>query len=247
MGRNFEVRTFDNPDSMFVGVANELVRSIHESIWSEFHIALSGGETPNGLYDLLAMNYLNKIPWNKVHFWWGDERCVAPDSDQSNYKSAYERLICYTGIPERNIHRIRGEEVPEEEAARYALEIKHFLKFRGEFPVFDLILLGMGSDGHSVSIFPDQLDLFEDKRYCISTFHPLTNQPRITLTGKALNNASRLFMIVSGKNKSQRVSEIMDNNEAAKLLPAYYISPVKGKLIWFLDEDAAAQIRSKLF
>jgi 6-phosphogluconolactonase len=145
-------------------------------------------------------------------------------------------------LPSKNIHRIKGENPPREEAKRYASDIGKNLNRRGEVPVFDLILLGLGDDGHTASIFPDQLEIFEENRNCVATKHPLTGQNRITLTGRVLNNANRLFFLVTGENKSMRVSEIMNNDEAAKLLPAYYIEPKNGSLIWFIDEPAASKI-----
>jgi 6-phosphogluconolactonase len=117
------------------------------------------------------------------------------------------------------------------------------LNYRGENPVFDLVLLGLGEDGHTASIFPDELELFEDERVCAVATHPLSGQKRITITGRVLNNANRVFFLVTGSNKSQRISEIMNDDEAAKLLPAYYISPKNGELIWFLDEPAAQKIQ----
>ncbi len=146
-------------------------------------------------------------------------------------------------FPKENIHRIKGENNPEEEAIRYAGEIKENLNFRGDNPVFDLVILGLGEDGHTASIFPDELELFEDERICAVATHPLSGQKRITITGKVLNNANRVFFLVTGASKSLRISEIMNDDEAAKLLPAYYISPTNGELIWFIDEAAAQKIQ----
>jgi len=151
-------------------------------------------------------------------------------------------LISKISIPKENIHRIRGEANPEEEAIRYSKEMEDTLNSRGKDPVFDIIILGLGEDGHTASIFPDQLELFEDENCCAVASHPLTRQKRITITGNVLNNANQIFFLVTGENKAMRVSEIMNDNEAAKLLPAYYISPTNGELIWFLDEEAASKI-----
>ncbi|MBT6998238.1 MAG: 6-phosphogluconolactonase, partial [Prolixibacteraceae bacterium] len=124
----------------------------------------------------------------------------------------------------------------------YKFEIEKNINCRGEDPVFDLLILGLGEDGHTASIFPDQLELFEDERICAVTQHPITKDKRITLTGRVLNNSNRTFFVVTGENKSMRISEIMNDNEAAKLLPAYYIEPKNGDLIWFLDDSAASKI-----
>ena len=141
-----------------------------------------------------------------------------------------------------NIHRIRGEKNPEQEARRYSKEMQETLNSRGKDPVFDLIILGLGEDGHTASIFPDQLELFEYPDNCAVAIHPITGQKRITITGNVLNNSNRIFFLVTGEKKAIRISEIMNDNEAAKLLPAYYIAPTNGDLIWFLDEEAASLI-----
>ncbi|WP_372931995.1 6-phosphogluconolactonase [Mariniphaga sediminis] len=242
MATTTEVKIFPTPKKVCKAVAHEIQKLTHGSSQSRFDIALSGGKTPKKLFEILVKKYKDSIPWERIHFWWGDERCVSPNSDESNFKMASDILFQYVGIPSKNIHRIKGENPPEEEATRYAAEIDKNLNHRGESPVFDLILLGLGDDGHTASIFPDQLEIFEESRNCVATRHPLSGQNRITLTGKVLNNANRVYFLVTGESKSMRVSEIMNNDEAAKLLPAYYIVPQNGLLIWFIDEPAASKI-----
>jgi 6-phosphogluconolactonase len=242
MAASTEVKIYPKPKKVCKAVAREMRKLTQSSSQPRFHIALSGGNTPNKLFKILAKKHKETIPWERIHFWWGDERCVSPTSDESNFKMANDFLFSRVGVPTRNIHRIKGEKKPEEEAQRYAADICKNLINRGEVPVFDLILLGLGDDGHTASIFPDQLEIFEENRNCVATKHPLTGQNRITLTGRVLNNANRVFFLVTGENKSMRVSEIMNNEEAAKLLPAYYIEPKNGSLIWFIDEPAASRI-----
>ncbi len=237
-----EVKIFSKPKKVCKAVAKEILKLTQESSQAKFDIALSGGSTPQKLFKVLDSEFSDKIPWNRIHFWWGDERCVSPESENSNYKLANDYLFSRISIPEENIHRIKGENVPEKEALRYANEIEKFLNYRGDAPVFDIVILGLGEDGHTASIFPDQIELFEDENICAVSQHPLTGQNRITLTGKVLNNASRVFFLVTGATKALRISEIMNDDEAAKLLPAYYISPKNGSLVWYLDEEAAAQI-----
>lgn len=242
MAEATEVRIFKNPKKTVKALAKEIFRLTKSSVQDSIHILLSGGNTPALLFQKLSSKYAAEIDWERIHFWWGDERCVLPDNQQSNFKSANDLLLSLVAIPAENIHRIKGEEIPEVEAKRYADEIKINLNFRGDSPVFDLVILGLGDDGHTASIFPDELELFEDERICAVTRHPLSGQARITITGKVLNNASRVFFLVTGENKAQRIAEIMNDDEAAKLLPAYYISPKNGELIWFIDEAAAAKI-----
>ena len=237
-----EVKIYSKPKKVCKAIAQEIYNLVQESNQSRFNFALSGGATPKKLFNVLGQEYYDKIPWDRIHFWWGDERCVSPEDDNSNFKMAYDHLFSNIDIPEENIHRIKGENIQGEEVIRYSYEIEENLNYRGDVPVFDLIILGLGEDGHTASIFPDQIELFEDEKICAPTFHPITQQPRITLTGKVLNNASRVFFLVTGESKSMRVSEIMNDDEAAKLLPAYYISPKQGELIWFLDEAAASRI-----
>jgi 6-phosphogluconolactonase len=242
MASSIEVKIFEKPKKVSKAVAHELLQLVRNSSQPRFDIALSGGNTPKKLFIILRKKYKDNFPWKRIHFWWGDERCVSPASDDSNFKMANDLLFSHIKIPSSNIHRMKGENPPEKEAERYSAEMDKYLNRKNGIPVFDLILLGLGEDGHTASIFPDQLEIFEESRNCVATKHPLTGQSRITLTGKVLNKANRVFFLVTGENKSLRVAEIMNNNEAAKLLPAYYIEPENGSLIWFLDEPAASGI-----
>ncbi|QGY42430.1 6-phosphogluconolactonase [Maribellus comscasis] len=237
-----EVKIFSKPKKVCKAVAREILKLTQESHQNRFDVALSGGSTPKKLFKILAAEFSEEIPWERLHFWWGDERCVPPDNENSNFKLANDFLFSKIQIPEENLHRVKGENKPEEEVFRYADEIEESLNYRGDAPVFDLVILGLGEDGHTASIFPDQIELFEDENICAASQHPITGQNRITLTGKVLNNASRVFFLVTGANKALRISEIMNDDEAAKLLPAYYISPKNGELIWYLDEEAASRI-----
>ncbi|HZH73810.1 MAG TPA: 6-phosphogluconolactonase, partial [Mariniphaga sp.] len=169
-------------------------------------------------------------------------RCVPPDDDQSNYKMTFDTLFSKIEIPADNIHRIKGEKTPEEEAGRYAAEIADNLELRNGVPVFDLIILGLGEDGHTASIFPDQLDLLKVDKLCAVATHPESGQKRITLTGKVINNANNIFFLVTGQQKAKRLSEIMNNEEVAQNHPAAHIEPHEGSVIWFIDETAALEI-----
>lgn len=242
MAESAEVRIYDDSKEVIKALAKKIYKLTLESKQARFDIVLSGGYTPIELFKRLNKKYSEAISWKRIHFWWGDERCVAPDNENSNFKSANDTLLSKINIPHENIHRIKGENNPEEEAIRYAEEIEKNLNYRGDNPVFDLVILGVGDDGHTASIFPDQLDLFEEERICAASQHPITGQNRITLTGRVINNANRIYFLVVGNSKAQRISEIMNDDEAAKLLPAYYISPKNGELIWFLDEAAASKI-----
>ncbi|MDD2381030.1 MAG: 6-phosphogluconolactonase [Mariniphaga sp.] len=243
MAYSTEVRIFTKPKKASKAVALEIYKLIRHSNQPRFDIALSGGNTPQKLFKILSKKYKDLLPWKRIHFWWGDERCVSPTSDASNFKIANDLLFSIVQSPSANIHRIKGENPPEKEAQRYAAEMDKYLEKKNGMPVFDLILLGMGDDGHTASIFPGQLELFNEERFCVAGKHPQTGQKRITLTGKVLNHAKNIFFLVTGENKSGRLSEIMNNDEAAKLLPAYYIEPQHGTLIWFIDEPSAREIK----
>ena len=243
MAGSTEVKIYQNTKQVVKSLAKEIFNLTNSTNQERFNILLSGGNTPSELFQKLSKKYAETIDWERIHLWWGDERCVSPENENSNYKQAYDYLISQISIPTENIHRIKGENNPEEEAIRYEQEIKENINYRGENPVFDLVLLGLGEDGHTASIFLDEIEMFEDERVCVITKHPLTGKKRITITGKVLNNANRVFFMVTGANKSQRISEIMNDDEAAKLLPAYYISPTNGELIWFIDEAAAQKIQ----
>lgn len=242
MTHSTEVKIYPTPQNVCEAVAEELLNLTQNSQQPRFDIALSGGKTPGKLFQLLGTEYRDSIPWQRIHLWWGDERCVPPTSKKSNFKTANDLLITNISIPGENIHRIKGEDEPEKEALRYAEEIRLNVKSRGGDPVFDLLILGLGEDGHTASIFPDQIELMQNENICVVATHPITGQKRISLSGRVLNNANQIFFMVSGEKKSLRISEIMNDDEAAKLLPAYYISPNNGSLIWFIDEAAARGI-----
>ena len=208
----------------------------------KIHIALSGGSTPKIVFDVLADSYGDQIPWDRVHFYWGDERCVPPMDEQSNYKMTKDHLLSKIDIPEENIHRVIGEADPQKEAVRYAEEISQNLPSVDEMPQFDLVILGMGDDGHTASIFPHQIELWDSENLCEVATHPDSGQLRITITGKLINRAKRVVFLVTGSNKSHKVREIVKREGNYLSYPASLVGPVNGELIWFLDEDAAAAL-----
>ncbi len=203
-------------------------------------IALSGGSTPKILFALLAEDvYKNKIDWSNVHLFWGDERCVPPTHADSNYKMTYEQLLSKINIPAENIHRVLGENDPETEAIRYSQEISSIVPKENDLPCFDLIMLGMGDDGHTLSIFPHQMQLLESDKICEIATHPQSGQKRVTLTGTIANNAKALAFLVTGKNKAEKILEITKQQKDWNKYPASYINPSNGELYWYMDEDAA--------
>ena len=242
MGKDVEVKIYDTPARLSKKAARQIADLSFQEGKQPLHIALSGGSTPALLYEILAGKYKDKTNWERLHFWWGDERCEDPSSMESNFRMASEKMLSLVPVPQGHIHRIFGEAPQEEEALRYSREMDSLIPQRDGFPVFDLILLGLGDDGHVASIFPGNLPLMKSNSPCAVTTHPVTGQLRITLTGNSINNARRIFILVTGIAKSQRIAEIMNNKKEAKKLPAYYVNPVDGQLTWYLDVDAASLI-----
>lgn len=206
----------------------------------DLHIALSGGSTPTIVFDLLAQNYGSRINWGKVHLYWGDERCVPPSNPASNYKMTKDHLLSKIDIPEENVHRIQGEEIPFMEADRYGKLLQEKLPEAYGIPQFDLVILGMGDDGHTASIFPHEINLWDSDEFCEVGTHPGNRQNRITLTGKLINNAKAVVFLVTGSNKASKVDHILNKKDGYEQYPASLVEPKKGKLYWFLDRDAAS-------
>lgn len=240
---NYETHVFDNATAVARGVADLIAEKALQSKLSgkKCSIAVSGGSTPKALFQLLAEeDYRTTIPWDAIRLFWVDERCVAPTHPESNYGMTYDALLQYAFIPAENIFRMKGEEIPGNEAVRYAKLLHQLLPARNGMPVFDLILLGMGDDGHTASIFPDQMHLLEtDKPVEVAT-HPVSGQKRITLTGSVINEALQLVFMVTGSGKASMVSTIVEKTEEAKKYPASYVCNQAGKTEFYLDKPAAA-------
>lgn len=203
-----------------------------------FSIALSGGRTPIFIFDYLVAHYRDKIDWQKIRFYWGDERCVPADDAESNYKAALEHLLAPLGIPEKNIFRIQGENEPALEAQRYAQVLRETLPLVDGVPQIDLVLLGMGADGHTASLFPNRLDLLSSSRVCEAVSHPESGQERVTITMQVINHAQQVAFLVTGADKAEKVRLITGGKQNAKLFPASYVNPRSGQLYWLFDQQA---------
>lgn len=233
---------FSTPEELAAHFADELADRIAASKTAVFNLAISGGKTPNLLFEALAKKHPNSPIWQKVHFWWVDERMVPPSNPESNFGVVKRLLFHSLNIPDTNIHRIKGENDPEKEAISYSEEIRRKVQCEGNWPRFDLILLGMGDDGHTASIFPDQLTLLHSEAICAVATHPASGQKRITLTGQVINHARSVIFMVTGANKSARLYEISSVPEKAMLLPAAHINPAMGDLHWYVDAAAVVLI-----
>lgn len=233
---------FKSPDELASEFAGQLMNWVETHSGNEFQLAISGGKTPDLLFDILAKKYADSLLWQQLHFWWVDERMVPPTHPESNYGVVQKLLFSKIAIPEENIHRIKGENAPEEEAFSYSAQIQEKLPFENGWPVFDLIILGIGDDGHTASIFPDQMELLVSEKICEVAAHPGSGQKRVTLTGKVINHASKVCFLATGSNKAERMAEIWTNPEKASMLPAAHIHTVGGNPEWYVDEPAAKYI-----
>jgi len=239
------INIFETADGLSQFVAQQLVKQIADlSEGHFFSIALSGGSTPKSIFRYLALNYTEQIDWRKLLVFWGDERCVAPESDESNYRLARENLLDLVPVPKENIFRILGENDPAEEAIRYSETVKnHFPSLHG-IPQFDYILLGLGEDGHTASIFPDQIQLFQSNRFFEVATHPQSGQKRISVTGSVINQARMVSFIVTGEAKAEMVARILEKKPGWEHLPASLVHPENGLLYWLLDKNAAQNLKN---
>jgi len=215
--------------------ARELARAAAEYFVAQnvSTVALSGGSTPKLLYQILADEFRDQVPWSNMHFFWSDERHVPPDHPDSNYRMANEALLSHV---QSNVHRIPSENPnPADAAAEYEQTI--IAVTAQTLPRLDLILLGLGTDGHTASIFPGSEVLHETKRLVAAPWVEKLKTHRITMTLPLINNAASVLFLVSGAEKAQIVKEVL---EGENKYPAQAVKPTQGELIWMLDTDAAS-------
>jgi 6-phosphogluconolactonase len=204
-----------------------------------FTLALSGGSTPRALYSRLAEPaQATRMDWGRVHLFWGDERCVPPTDGSSNYRMADEALLSKVPVPPANVHRIRGEDEPRAAANGYETLLRSW--FAGT--TFDLVLLGMGSNGHTASLFPGLTAVDEAERWVAAELVPEVGMWRVTLTAPAINAAARVLFLVTGRDKAATLREVLSGPRDPRRLPAQLISPSPGRLTWLVDEAAAAEL-----
>ncbi len=223
--------------------AEKFVQLAKEAIAARgrFTVALSGGSTPRELYAQLASNaYRGQVAWEKSYFFWGDERTVPPDHPDSNFRMANEALLSHVPVPPENIQRFLAEKNPEVAATDYEHTLHDF--FGNQLPRFDLVLLGLGTNGHTASLFPHTSALNEKTRWAVAVWVPELNTNRLTLTVPVLNHAANIVFLVAGSDKAQVVREVLHGPYEPERLPAQLIQPDDGKLLWLLDQDAAKNI-----
>jgi 6-phosphogluconolactonase len=207
-----------------------------------FTVALAGGSTPRSLYSMLASSeFVDRISWPQVYLFWSDERCVPPDHADSNYRMANESLISRVPIPVGNIHRMEGEGEPKTSASRYEAVLKRVLQLSDKgIPRFDLVLLGMGEDGHTASLFPDSEALQETKRLVTAVYVEKLKSYRFTLTLPVLNHAANVFFLVAGESKAGILRKVFLGNDGPEKYPVLGVKPQDGRVLWFADQAAAS-------
>ena len=238
-----EVRVLNTPADLFQAAATEFARLAAQAIQSKgrFAVALSGGSTPKSLYSLLASGAVPNIPWEKIFFFFGDERFVPPDHPESNYRMTRETGL-FAGVPSDHVFRVLTEAKDADTAAvDYEHTLQKFFALQpGEFPRFDLVLLGLGPDGHTASLFPGTAALSEKKRLVVANWVDKFQTYRITFTLPVLNHAECVTFLASGPDKAGIVHEVLKNENAD--LPSQKVHPEDGKLLWLLDRAAASQV-----
>lgn len=241
---NGQLEIFESSTLLQHGAVERIVSCLANEILAHGRASfvLSGGTTPRSVYELLGSpEYRGRLDWKKVHLFWGDERCVGPSMPESNFRMAKESLFQNISIPPQNIHRMRGELKPQEAAHESEIEIRRFFGLKeGEFPQFTLILLGIGEDGHTASLFPGTAVLGETHRIVSDVEVKAISASRLTLTFPAINNAATIIFLVSGRTKAGILGEVLAKGETR--YPAQQVDPISGQLFWLVDRDAASRI-----
>jgi len=268
-----QIRTLTTPQELFEAAAEEVVRATNQAVEQRgrFTIALSGGSTPKSLFNLLATNAKSALPWDRMFFFWGDERHVPPTDPDSNYRMANETMLSKIPVGAENIFRIPAENPDAAAAAEsYEQTLRKFFapdlgekkpdenkpdekkldekkpgeKKPGEFPRFDLILLGMGPDGHTASLFPGTEALQEKSRLVVANWVEKLKTSRLTLTLPVLNAARNVAFLVSGIDKAPALHEVLESDAPGEQYPSKLVRPTDGKLLWLIDRAAASQLTS---
>jgi 6-phosphogluconolactonase len=236
------IKIFKNINELSQYAANSFVEVASQSIAKRgrFLAALSGGSTPMRLYELLGNQFQNKVDWSRIHFFWGDERCVPVDDAGNSYGQTKKVLFDKINIPDENIHRILSELEPDSAAREYAKTLSGFADPPLAWPRFDLALLGMGDDGHTASLFPNSPVDVDSPTLAVTANYQDRPANRVTLTPKVLNSSRNIMFFVTGKSKAITLSRVLSDNYMPDELPAQRIAPKDGNLIWLIDEEAGS-------
>jgi 6-phosphogluconolactonase len=249
---NAQVRVYRDPDELALKAARYFARLADQYCIGSgrFTVALSGGSTPRKMYSILAEEpFLDTVPWSSIYFFWGDERCVLPSHEDSNYRMAHETLLSKVPVPPENICRVPTElEGPERIAEEYSARLTQFFLTGGSrsqtaplshVPRFDLVLLGMGPDGHTASLFPHTSALGESARIAVANYVEKLDVHRITLTAATINNARNVTFVAGGEDKAETLKNVIEGSYQPEVYPSQLIHPRNGTLLWMVDEAAA--------
>jgi len=251
MTNNRDVRILADANSIAQTAAAEFLEAAQQAVSEKgsFSVALAGGSTPKALYGLLATNPLlqAKVPWSKIQFFFGDERHVPPTDEESNFRMAEEAMLGKAPVDAKQVHRIKGEKRNAAQAAEeYEQDLRASFRLQaGEFPRFDLVLLGMGPEGHTASLFPGTKALKEERRLVVSNWVGKFYTDRITFTPPVLNNAARVIFMVHGEEKAPALKAVLEGPYEPEQLPAQIIQPKQGKVLWLVDPSAASMLVPK--
>lgn len=244
-----EIQVFPNLKALSRAAAEVFTRLANRSAAASenrFTVALSGGSTPKNLFQMLSSedeSFHRSIEWNKVHLFWSDERCVVPYSEESNFKTAFDNLIRPLGISAMNYHRLKGELEPQIAAEEYERVLRlYFNLAERDVPRFDLILLGMGADGHTASLFPGNPALVEKNKLVAAPFVEKFGKYRLTFTPPVINSAANIVFLVAGKDKADALQAILEGAHLPEKYPSQIIKPSNGKLLFLADEAAAKRL-----
>jgi 6-phosphogluconolactonase len=237
------VRVFPDPQALAEAAARHVVEQAQLAIDARglASLALSGGSTPRDLHlKLSSPPLVDQLDWSKVHIFFGDERCVPPDDERSNYRMAEETLLSRIPIPRENVHPMRGELPPEQAAEDYERELRDF--FKEEPPRLDIILLGMGDNGHTASLFPGLKAVHEQQRWVVAEYVAEVQMWRITLTPLVINLAREVVFLVAGSAKAEMLRQVLQGPYAPDERPAQIVRPSPGEVVWLIDAAAAAKL-----
>ncbi len=245
--KNKDVTVFDSIESMSASFYELLINDFTRALLKRkpYHLAISGGSTPYKIFDLLTRYPSKRINWEFLNLYWVDERCVPPDDTESNYGNTWKSILRYIDLPEQNIHRIHGEDMPESERKRYSEILAEKLPQVNGLPQFDMVLLGIGEDGHTASIFPGTNIMSDSSDLCVIASHPETQQKRISLSLDLINNSKNVLFLVTGNSKAKILDKIINEKKGFESLPAANVNPKQGKLKWFLDKEAAKKLKKR--
>jgi 6-phosphogluconolactonase len=244
---DYTLKLFESLEALSQWAAQFMIENAQEAVSARgrFLLVLNGGGTPRRVFELLGTTYVDKMDWAKTHIFWGDERCVAADDPESNFRQAWDLFLSRASIPEGNIHRVKTELRPPDAAKDYALLLKRFASPGHDWPFFDLIFLGMGEDGHTASLFPGSpADPTEPVLAVIGNYQDRPAN-RVTLTPIVFNDARSIMFMASGDGKAPTLARVLGDDYDPEKYPAQRIHPKNGKLIWLVDRAAAKLLSQK--